>query len=115
MNLFVTASALTILATDVASGLAFFAKPLPHSNMTIYMPFGVYYSASTGITDTCAGYIYESSGVKCEDIGNAADGDVTGHNGLIVGSPTWHTGKYDQRSGTTWDDWLYKKLPRLGF
>ena len=113
MNLFFTASALVILATDVASGFAFVAKAVPRSNTALSMSFGVYYSTSTGNTETCAGYISEASGVACEEIGDAADGDVTGHDSLIVGAPTWHTGEDEQRSGTTWDDWLYNTLPGL--
>ena len=33
--------------------------------------------------------------------------------GLIVGAPTWHTDADTERSGTTWDDWLYSTLPDL--
>merc|ERR1712157_455483 len=29
------------------------------------------------------------------------------------GAPTWHTGADEQRSGTSWDDWLYDTLPSL--
>ena len=36
-----------------------------------------------------------------------------GHDALIVGAPTWHTGADEQRSGTSWDDWLYDQLPNL--
>ena len=32
---------------------------------------------------------------------------------MIVGAPTWHTGADEQRSGTSWDDWLYDTLPNL--
>ena len=28
-------------------------------------------------------------------------------------APTWHTGEDEQRSGTSWDDWLYDTLPDL--
>ena len=41
------------------------------------------------------------------------DGEITGHDGLIVGSPTCHTGKDDQNYSTTWYDWLYRNLPSL--
>merc|ERR1719232_2008013 len=54
--------------------------------------------------------------VGCEDwadIGDAEDGDITGADALIVGAPTWHTGADTERSGTTWDDWLYSTLPNL--
>jgi flavodoxin I len=32
---------------------------------------------------------------------------------LIVGAPTWHTDAESERSGTTWDEWLYETLPNL--
>mmetsp|Transcript_8868 Transcript_8868/g.25566 ORF Transcript_8868/g.25566 Transcript_8868/m.25566 type:complete len:200 (+) Transcript_8868:439-1038(+) len=73
----------------------------------------IYYSTSTGNTETCAGYIAEASGLAAEDIGDATDADITGADGLIVGAPTWHTGSDEQRSGTSWDDWLYDTLPKL--
>ena len=113
MNLFVTASTLVILATDVASGFAFVAKPLPRSNTALSMSVGIYFSTSTGNTENCAGYISEASGVKCEEIGDAADVDVTSHDGLIVGAPTWNTDADQMRSSTTWDEWLYDTLPGL--
>merc|ERR1712085_211092 len=36
-----------------------------------------------------------------------------GHDSLIVGAPTWNTGADEQRSGTSWDDWLYDNLPNV--
>merc|ERR1712194_981317 len=75
----------------------------------------VYYSTSTGNTETAAGYIADAIGVEAEDIGDAEDADVTGAEGLIIGAPTWHTGADEQRSGTSWDDWLYDTLPSLEF
>merc|ERR1719225_1584623 len=73
----------------------------------------VFYATSTGNTETVAGYIAEAVGVEAEDIGDAEDGDVTGADALIIGAPTWHTGADEQRSGTSWDDWLYETLPNL--
>merc|ERR1712183_666498 len=74
----------------------------------------MYYSTSTGNTETVAGYIGEAAGISdFEDIGDASDDDITGADGLIVGAPTWHTGADEQRSGTSWDDWLYDTLPNL--
>jgi flavodoxin I len=76
--------------------------------------YKMYYSTSTGNTETIAGYIAEYAGISdFEDIGDATDSDVTGCDGLIVGAPTWHTGADEQRSGTSWDDWLYDTLPNL--
>ena len=75
---------------------------------------GVYYSTSTGNTETIAGYIAEAAGAgDAEEIGDVSDADITGADYLIVGAPTWHTDAEDQRSGTTWDEWLYETLPNL--
>lgn len=73
----------------------------------------VYYSTSTGNTETVAGYIAEAVGCSVEDIGDASDDEVKGFDSLIVGAPTWHTGADEQRSGTSWDDFLYDNLPNI--
>jgi len=74
----------------------------------------VYYSTSTGNTETIAGYIAEAAGAgDAVEIGDASDGDITGDDYLIVGAPTWHTDAESERSGTSWDDWLYETLPNL--
>merc|ERR1719384_3120542 len=74
----------------------------------------VYYSTSTGNTQTIAGYIADAAGCgDAEDIGDASESDVSGQDFLIVGAPTWHTDAEEQRSGTAWDDWLYDTLPNL--
>jgi flavodoxin I len=77
---------------------------------------GIYYSTSTGNTETVAGYIAEAAGLEgklVNDIGDATDAEILGHDALIVGAPTWHTGADEQRSGTSWDEWLYDTLPNL--
>jgi len=75
---------------------------------------GVYYSTSTGNTETIAGYISEAVGSgDAEEIGDASDDAITGADYLIVGAPTWHTDAESERSGTTWDEWLYETLPNL--
>merc|ERR1712216_487974 len=73
----------------------------------------LYYSTSTGNTETVAGYIAEAVGCDLNDIGDASEAEITGADGLIIGAPTWHTGADEQRSGTSWDDWLYDTLPNL--
>ena len=73
----------------------------------------IYYSTSTGNTETIAGYIAEATGMDYNDIGDATDDEIKGADTLIVGAPTWHTGSDEQRSGTSWDDWLYDTLPNL--
>ena len=75
---------------------------------------GVYYSTSTGNTETIAGYIADAVGSgDAEEIGDASDDTITGSDYLIVGAPTWHTDAESERSGTTWDEWLYETLPNL--
>lgn len=77
------------------------------------------YSTSTGNTETVGEYVYnaaQSAGLdvsELTDVGDAEDSDVEASSALIVGSPTWHTGADSERSGTSWDDWLYNKLPNL--
>merc|ERR1712125_63513 len=55
----------------------------------------------------------DASGAAANDIGDATTDEITGSDALIVGAPTWHTGADEQRSGTSWDDWLYDTLPNL--
>merc|ERR1712228_107036 len=84
------------------------------SSTQLFGSVGVYYSTSTGNTETVCGYIAEAAGgLPFEDIGDATDADILGHDSIIVGAPTWHTGADTERSGTVWDDWLYNTLPNL--
>lgn len=74
----------------------------------------VYYSTSTGNTETVASYVADAiGGVEAEEIGLASKDEIETAEALIVGAPTWHTGSDEQRSGTSWDDWLYDTLPNL--
>ena len=73
----------------------------------------VYYSTSTGNTETVAQYIADAAGASMEDIGDASEDEVKSYDSLIVGAPTWHTGADEQRSGTAWDDFLYDTLPNI--
>jgi len=80
------------------------------------MSVGLYYSTSTGNTETVAGYIADKAGIEdWKDIADADEAEIMGHDGIIVGSPTWHTGADEQRSGTSWDEWLYDQLPNMDF
>jgi flavodoxin I len=80
------------------------------------MSTGLYYSTSTGNTETVAEYIANAAGVEdWKDIGDADDAEVAGHDSIIVGAPTWHTGADSERSGTSWDEWLYNTLPNMDF
>ncbi|KAJ8598516.1 hypothetical protein CTAYLR_001388 [Chrysophaeum taylorii] len=69
---------------------------------------GIFYSTTTGNTETIAGYIQEATGLdEIYDIGSVEASTFTGFDGMICGAPTWHTGADEQRSGTSWDDVLY--------
>ena len=75
---------------------------------------GIFYSTSTGNTETVAGYIQEAASVdSIIDIGDAKESEIAECDSLIVGAPTWHTGADSERSGTAWDEWLYNTLPNL--
>ncbi len=73
----------------------------------------VYYSSSTGNTETVGQYIADAASVALEEIGDATEDEVKSYDSLIVGAPTWHTGADEQRSGTAWDDFLYDTLPNI--
>merc|ERR1719327_1965503 len=77
------------------------------------MKAAIFYSTTTGNTETCAGYIAEATGMTPVDIGDASADDITSCDDLICGAPTWHTGADEQRSGTEWDTFLYDTLPSL--
>ena len=103
-----------IVVAFLASAEAFAPVMNKAPSSTALEDVKIYYSTSTGNTETVAGYIAEAVGAgDAEDIGDAEDGDVTGADALIIGAPTWHTGADEQRSGTSWDDWLYDTLPNL--
>lgn len=103
-----------VIAAILASANGF--SPVLNSNRlnTALNSVGIYYSTSTGNTETVAGYISNAAGgLSFDDIGDAKDEEILGRDALIVGAPTWHTGADEQRSGTSWDDWLYGVLPKL--
>lgn len=105
--------ALSLALVAAANGFAFIPSGSVRTATALDMSVGLYYSTSTGNTETVAGYIAAAAGIDMEDIGDASDDEVLGHEALIVGAPTWHTGADEQRSGTSWDDWLYDTLPNL--
>jgi len=103
-----------VTALSVASVAQAWVTPMGSSaRASTSLNAKVYYSTSTGNTETIAGYISEAAGYDVEDIGDADDGDITGGDSFIMGAPTWHTGEEEKRSGTSWDDWLYDNLPNL--
>lgn len=75
---------------------------------------GIFCSSSTGNTETVSQYLCDAVGdVEYQDIGDTSDDEILGKDCIIVGAPTWHTDADEQRSGTSWDDWLYDTLPNL--
>lgn len=62
---------------------------------------------------TVAGYITAATGLEAFDVGDVEGSYIEGADCLIVGAPTWHTGADEQRSGTSWDDFLYGTLTEL--
>lgn len=106
----------TILAnTMLVSG--FVISPLTAPSATISSTsinaVGVYYDSSTGNTETVAGYIGSAVGVDPQYIADTSEEEMKSADGLIVGAPTWHTGADSERSGTSWDEWLYNTLPNM--
>jgi flavodoxin I len=95
--------------------LAKSARSQGSRNVALQMSVGLYYSTTTGNTETVAGYIGAALGIEAEDIGSAEDDAILAHDAIVVGAPTWHTGADEQRSGTSWDEWLYDNLPNLDF
>jgi len=77
------------------------------------MAAGLYYSTTTGNTETAAGYIAEATGLDALDIADASGDDIMACDSLIIGAPTWHTGADSERSGTAWDEFLYGDLTGL--
>jgi flavodoxin I len=79
------------------------------------MKTGVFYSTTTGNTETIAGYINAAAPGAEEAVDISEVDDLSGYDSIIVGAPTWHTGADKERSGTSWDEWLYDVLPGLGY
>merc|ERR1719305_93826 len=75
-------------------------------SLTCVRAVGLFFGTQTGKTEGVASQIATASGLEAQDIGDVSAADLAGFDGLIVGAPTWHTGADEQRSGTTWDDYL---------
>ena len=112
---FTTASLSFLIAAAAVISVDAFALTRSHSHgkgaaswssSALMAKVGIWYSSSTGNTDTVAGYIAKAAGVDdYNDIGDAKNEEMESADALIVGAPTWHTGADKERSGTSWDDW----------
>ncbi len=73
------------------------------------MTVGIYFATTTGKTEDIAerlhGLLGEAESPK--DISDVDDlNELSSHEGIICGIPTWNTGADSERSGTTWDSLL---------
>jgi flavodoxin I len=84
-------------------------------SVALQMSVGLYFSTTTGNTETVAGYLADLTGVEAQDPADVETADMLAHDAIIVGAPTWHTGADTERSGTSWDEWLYNELPNMDF
>ena len=106
-------AAIAIMLPTAISGFAFAPATGRAFSTSLNAGSIVYYSTSTGNTETVATYIKDAVGCGLEDIGDASEAEIKGFDSLIVGAPTWHTDADEQRSGTAWDDFLYDTLPNI--
>ena len=105
---------LAITLPSAISGFAFMPANTGRAvNTALNAGSVVYFSTSTGNTETIADYIAKFAECGVEEIGDASEAEVKGFDSLIVGAPTWNTGADEQRSGTSWDDFLYDTLPNI--
>ena len=107
-------AAITLLMTSSVSGFTFTStQGRAFSSSALNAKVIVYYSTLMGRTKTVAEYIRSAVNCTMEDIGDASTDEIMGYDSLIIGTPTWHTGADKQRSGTSWDDFLYDTLPGM--
>jgi flavodoxin I len=68
---------------------------------------GLFFSTQGGNTESAANTIASAAGLEAKEIRDAGGPSILSSlDGIIVGTPTWHTGADEMRSGTSWDDYL---------
>ena len=70
------------------------------------MTVGIYFATTTGKTEDIAERIHGllDSAEDPKDISDVDDlAELSTHDGIICGIPTWNTGADSERSGTAWD------------
>ena len=70
------------------------------------MTVGIYFATTTGKTEDIAERIHGllDGAESPKDISDVDDlNELTSHDGIICGIPTWNTGADSERSGTAWD------------
>ena len=106
VNAFAPSSLLLSHNLCTGNGGAVSGSSSSSSPSALWAKIGIWYSSSTGNTDTVAAYIAKAAGVDdYNDIGDAKNEEMESADALIIGAPTWHTGSDTERSGTSWDDW----------
>merc|ERR1719181_1765694 len=105
-------SAIALLAAPLALNVG--VRPAVQMRAAVpQMAVGLVYSTTTGNTETVAGYISAKTGLDAVDIGDLDGAGVAAFDGLIIGTPTWHTGADTERSGTAWDEFIYGDLESI--
>ena len=74
---------------------------------------GILYSTVGGNTEMEVKKLAKLTGLEPLDIGDITPEDVASYDHLIIGAPTWATGKKTHRSETPWDDFIFDELPKL--
>ena len=114
MKLFLAIAAAASLSKSTTIAFAPFVGNVRIATSLDANKVGIYYGTQTGNTETVGGYISAAAGdLELKDIGDASDDEVAGLDSIIVGAPTWHTDEESERSGTSWDSWLYDNLPNI--
>lgn len=103
--------------TGLQARQQFPALRVPSRRVAIWlMKVGIYFSTTTGNTEDVATAIKTALGDEADEPQEIAEADASkmaAYDMLIVGSPTWNTGADTERSGTSWDDFLYEDLPNM--
>ena len=105
--------AVVFVCLQIVSG--FHLKNARLLSPALSMKVGLWYGTSTGHTEQVAEIIQEKND-KIEAIEYIDDfKSVDGYDGFIFGAPTWNTGADSERSGTTFDSWLYDDIKKFDF
>lgn len=84
------------------------------SRVTMMAGIGLFFDTMTGRTSDIADKLKEVLGA--DGPMNLADVDaekMTGYDMIVAGAPTWNTGADTERSGTSWDEFLYNDLKTI--
>lgn len=86
------------------------------SRCNICMKIGIIFSTVTGNTDEIAQLIKTKLGdaaAEPADVSDVKPDSLAAYEALIVGAPTWNTDADTERSGTSWDEFIYEDLPNI--